>query len=97
MVVTRDNDGFMTNKDEWTREIAVEIAAEEGLTELTETHWKVVEYLQEVYSKTGALPTIRAIKKSGVVTIKEFYALFPGAPLKLASKISGLTKPASCV
>jgi len=97
MTVNRDNEGFMINKDEWNKEIALEIASEEGLTELSDTHWKVIDYLREVYEKTGSLPTIRAIKKSGVVTIKEFYALFPGAPLKLASKISGLTKPASCV
>jgi tRNA 2-thiouridine synthesizing protein E len=97
MKVSRDNDGFMLNKEEWTREIAVEIASEDGLSELTENHWKVIEYLQETYDKTGALPTIRAIKKSGVVSIKEFYDLFPGAPLKLASKISGLSKPSSCV
>ena len=97
MKVNRDNEGFMTNKDEWTKEIAIEIAKDEGLNELNESHWKVVEYLQSVYKKTGTLPSIRAIKKSGVVTVKEFYALFPGAPLKLASKISGLTKPSSCV
>jgi len=97
MTVNRDNEGFMINKDEWSKEIALEIASEEGLSELNDTHWKVIDYLRGVYEKTGSLPTIRAIKKSGVVTIKEFYALFPGAPLKLASKISGLTKPASCV
>ncbi len=97
MEVTRNNEGFLVNKDEWTREIAVEIAKEEGINELNEQHWKVIKYLQDTYNSTGALPTIRAIKKSGVVSIKEFYALFPGAPLKMASKISGLTKPASCV
>ncbi|MFZ4477791.1 MAG: TusE/DsrC/DsvC family sulfur relay protein [Saprospiraceae bacterium] len=32
-----------------------------------------------------------------MVDIKEFYALFPVAPLKTASKIAGIPKPASCI
>ncbi|MFK7844139.1 MAG: TusE/DsrC/DsvC family sulfur relay protein [Rhodothermales bacterium] len=31
------------------------------------------------------------------MTIKEFYGLFPGGPLKKASRIAGIPKPASCV
>jgi tRNA 2-thiouridine synthesizing protein E len=31
------------------------------------------------------------------VDIKEFYALFPNAPLKTATKIAGVPKPAGCI
>jgi tRNA 2-thiouridine synthesizing protein E len=41
--------------------------------------------------------TIRKIGKSGVVDIKEFYALFPVGPLKTATKIAGIPKPAGCI
>ena len=41
--------------------------------------------------------SVRGIKKSGVVDIKEFYTLFPGGPLKKATRISGVPKPKSCI
>jgi tRNA 2-thiouridine synthesizing protein E len=41
--------------------------------------------------------TIRSVGNSGITDIKGFYQLFPGAPMKKAAKIAGITKPASCV
>ena len=63
---------------------------------MTPRHFEVVDYLQDQYRKDIPL-SIRKIKTSGVVDIKEFYALFPGGPLKKAAKIAGIPKPASCV
>jgi tRNA 2-thiouridine synthesizing protein E len=40
---------------------------------------------------------MRKVGTSGVTDIKEFYALFPGGPLKKATKIAGIPKPVSCV
>jgi len=37
-----NEEGFLTNPSEWTKEIAVELAKEEGIEELTEAHWKVI-------------------------------------------------------
>ena len=45
----------------------------------------------------GEKLTIRRVGKSDVTTIKEFYDLFPGGPLKKASRIAGIPKPVSCV
>jgi tRNA 2-thiouridine synthesizing protein E len=88
-------DGYMTNSGQWTKEIAAEIAKEEGIT-LTEKHLAVIGYLRDRVAKGEAL-TIRSIGKSGIVDTKGFYELFPGAPLKKATKIAGVAKPASCV
>ena len=85
----------MLDKNLWTKEIAKAIAQEENI-ELTEKHFEVIEFLRDRVSKGEAL-TIRSIGKSGIVDIKGFYALFPGAPLKLATRIGGLPKPVSCV
>ncbi len=89
------DEGYMTSSSQWTKEIAVEIAKEEGIT-LTDKHFAVIEYLRDRVAKGEAL-TIRSIGKSGVVDTKGFYELFPGAPLKKATKIAGVAKPASCV
>ena len=42
-----NDEGFMTNPAEWTKEIAAEIAKEEGIAELTADHWKVIDYCRD--------------------------------------------------
>jgi dissimilatory sulfite reductase related protein len=89
------DEGYFTNPSQWTKEIAVEIAKEEGVT-LTDKHFEVLNYLRERFTKGEAL-SIRGINKSGIVEVKDFYAMFPGAPLKKSTKIAGIPKPESCV
>lgn len=96
-VVDVDDEGYMTDHSQWTREVAAAIAREEGIAELGPAHWKVLEYMQKELKENGAVPTIRKINKSGVVTTKELYDLFPGGPAKKAAKIAGLAKPVGCV
>ncbi len=88
-------EGYMTDLNQWTPEIARALAAEEGI-ELTDKHFMVLRYLQDQVRSNIPL-TIRRVGNSGVTTIKEFYALFPGAPLKKASRIAGVPKPVSCI
>ncbi|MDP4292210.1 MAG: TusE/DsrC/DsvC family sulfur relay protein [Bacteroidota bacterium] len=95
VVLDVNDEGYLLNKNQWNKEIAREIAKEENL-ELTDKHFEVIAYLRDKVEK-GETLTIRAIGKSGIVDIKGFYTLFPGAPLKLATKIGGLPKPVSCV
>jgi tRNA 2-thiouridine synthesizing protein E len=89
------DEGYMNDPKQWTKEIAIEMAKEEGM-ELNEDHFKVLEFIRNRFAKGDAL-TIRSIGNSGIVDIKGFYQLFPGAPLKKASKIGGIPKPSSCV
>ena len=88
-------EGFLTDINEWDKTVAEEIAQEEGIA-LDAEHWPVLEYLQTQHKNEVAL-TIRKVGKSGVIDIKGFYALFPGGPLKKASKIAGIPKPVSCI
>ena len=92
-----NDEGFLTNAAEWTKEIAVEIAKEEGIAELTDTHWKVIDFCRANAAGTGAAPTLRAITNGSGVSTKEVFALFPKGPAKKVAKISGLGKPEGCV
>jgi len=92
-----DGDGFMTNPLQWTKDVAAALAREEGLAELTAAHWKVIEYLQKELKENGAVPTVRKINKSGIISTKELYEIFPGGPAKKAARIAGLAKPVGCV
>jgi tRNA 2-thiouridine synthesizing protein E len=91
------DEGYLVSAAEWTREMAAEIAAGEGIAALGESHWKVISYLQSETKATGTMPSIRKLKATGVMPTKELYELFPDGPLKKAAKIAGLPKPASCV
>lgn len=91
-----NEEGYLTDFSQWDKEIAVTIAKEEGVGDLTPEHWNIIDYLQDQHKKEIPL-SIRKIGKSGVVDIEKFYALFPQGPLKKATKIAGIPKPASCI
>jgi len=95
VTVDVNEEGYFTTPSQWTREIAAAMAAEENL-ELTDIHYQVLEYLRDKFAKSEGL-TIRGIGKSGIVKVKDFYKLFPGAPLKKSTKLAGIPKPASCI
>lgn len=95
IMIDVNDEGYLTNSSQWTPEVAKAIAKEEGL-ELTDKHFEMLNYLRTQVEKGIAL-TIRAVGKSGVVDIKGFYELFPGAPLKKSTKIAGVPKPTSCI
>lgn len=90
-----NEEGYFTNPAQWTKEIGAEIAKEEGIT-LTDKHYAIIEWLRNKHNSGEAL-SIRSINHSGVIDVKTFYQLFPGAPLKKATKIAGIPKPSSCV
>jgi TusE/DsrC/DsvC family sulfur relay protein len=92
-----DPEGFLLDHEEWTRDLAEEIAHENGIPELTPRHWQVVEFMRKRFLDTGTAPSIRALGKESGVPIKELYELFPKGPAKLAAKIGGIPKPRGCI
>ena len=93
--ITVNEEGYLINFSQWDEEVG-EALADEANVPLTQRHWEVLKYLQNEQRNQVAL-SIRRVGKSGVVDIKEFYQLFPIAPLKTATKIAGIPKPASCI
>ncbi len=89
------DDGYFVDPLQWTKEIALELAKEVNIS-LSEQHFEVIDFIREKFLK-GEAVTIRTIGKSGIVDVKGFYRLFPGAPLKKAAKVSGIPKPESCI
>ena len=95
--VDLDAEGFLTDPSQWNEEIALEIARENGIQELTDRHWLVVRFMRDRYLETGTAPSIRALGKESGVPIKELYELFPKGPAKLAAKVGGIPKPRGCI
>ncbi len=92
-----DEDGFIQDPDAWDEAVAVDLAKTEGVDELTEDHWIVVNYLREYYLEYNMAPMIRKLCKSTNFKLKEIYDLFPSGPAKGACKVAGLPKPTGCV
>ncbi|MDR3699357.1 MAG: TusE/DsrC/DsvC family sulfur relay protein [Candidatus Sulfopaludibacter sp.] len=92
-----DEDGFLEEPGVWTKEVATDFAGCEGVTELTENHWKVINYLRNYYLQFGIAPMIRKLCKETGFKLNEIYAMFPSGPAKGACKLAGLPKPTGCV
>jgi TusE/DsrC/DsvC family sulfur relay protein len=92
-----DEDGFMQEPDKWNQDVAAALATTEGVSEMTDEHWKVVNYLREYYLKFGIAPMIRKVCKETGFPLKKIYELFPSGPAKGACKVAGLAKPTGCV
>ena len=88
-------EGYLNDFSQWNKDVAKEIAKQEGI-ELTDKHWEVINWIQEQVKNDVPL-SVRGVKKSGVIDIKQFYDLFPGGPLKVSTKIAGVPKPKSCI
>ncbi|HEY3560628.1 MAG TPA: TusE/DsrC/DsvC family sulfur relay protein [Kribbella sp.] len=91
-----DSEGFMTQFDEWTEELAVELAARIGI-ELTDEHWKAIRFLREDYPTHGETATIRRVSTLAGIPVKQLFVLFPGKPAKKMAYVAGLPKPRGCV
>jgi dissimilatory sulfite reductase related protein len=91
-----NEEGYMTNPAQWNKDIAAELAKEEGL-QLSDAHWKIIEFCRQKAAETGAAPTLRTITSNAGVTTKELFTLFPKGPAKKVAKIAGLGKPEGCV
>ena len=92
-----DEDGFIQQPELWNEAVAAALAKTEGVDELTEEHWKLVNYLRDYYLEFGIAPMIRKLCKATAFKLKKVYELFPSGPAKGACKVAGLPKPTGCV
>ncbi len=92
-----DEDGFLQDPQIWNEVAAADFATSEGVSDLTEEHWKVIKYLRDYYLQFGIAPMIRKLCKETGFPLKRIYELFPSGPAKGACKLAGLPKPTGCV
>jgi len=94
--VTVDDEGFLTEYEEWDEELGTVLATNIGI-EMTDDHWRVVEFLREDFVDQGETATLRRVSTVGGVPTKELFVLFPKKPAKKMSYVAGLPKPAGCI
>jgi len=91
-----DDEGFLTEYDEWDKDLAKVLAANIGI-DMTDEHWKVIDFLRADFKAQGETPTTRRVDTVGGFPTKSQFALFPKKPAKKMSYIAGLPKPHGCV
>jgi len=101
--IDTDEEGYLVNLSDWSKEVAEHIAAEEKVA-LTENHWEVINFLRDYYNEYQIAPAVRVLTKAigkqfgeEKGNSKYLYDLFPYGPAKQACKIAGLPKPTGCV
>ena len=95
--VTVDDEGYLADRNDWTPELADLLAKEEGIADLTDRHWAVINFARDDFEAKGETPGLRRISKQAEVPTKELYKLFPKGPGKKVARIAGLSKPEGCV
>ncbi len=91
-----DNEGFLLNRDDWTEELAVELAEQDEF-EMDEQVMQFIREARSMYDNDGVVPPIRIFAKKQGVSTKELYNIFKKGPMKLICKWGGLPKPTGCV
>jgi tRNA 2-thiouridine synthesizing protein E len=97
VTVDIDENGYMTDHKAWNKDIAAAFAKEQGIDELNDRHYIVIEFMRKEFEENGTGPSIRKLNKQSGVNTKELYELFPGGPAKKAALIAGIPKPQGCV
>jgi tRNA 2-thiouridine synthesizing protein E len=95
--VELNDEGFFVDPEQWTEDMAPELARREGIDELTDAHWTVLRFVRNEYLTKGTGPTVRMLGKTSGVPVKELYQLFPKGPAKVAARIAGIPKPRGCI
>jgi tRNA 2-thiouridine synthesizing protein E len=94
--VQTDPEGYLANREDWSEELANELATQLGLA-LGDDHWTVLNAARAIDAESGASPGLRKISKRSETPIKAIYKLFPDGPAKAIAKIAGIPKPKSCL
>lgn len=91
-----NEEGFLTQYDEWNEQIGAELAKNIGV-EMTDEHWTLVRWLREDFREKGETATTRRVQSVGGFATKKQFELFPKKPAKKMAYIAGLPKPHGCV
>jgi len=92
-----DNDGFLVEMTQWSREIAEKLALKNDLGPLSEDHWKIIEYVKDYYQVHHQGPPIVKIGQATGFTPRRICELFPCGVARGAYRLAGLPRPSGCL
>jgi len=98
LILKVDEEGFLIDRDDWTKNAMLELALAEGVI-LTSAHVKYIMAAREMYADNRTVPSIREFAKHFGMSRKarELYQLFETSPMKRIAKWGGLPKTHGCL
>lgn len=101
--IETDAEGYLARLDECSEEVADYLAKEDDL-ELTDEHWKLLNWIRSYYQENGTAPNLRVMQKLLKDELgeewsdkKRLFELFPYGPAKQGARYAGMPKPTGCV
>jgi len=96
-----DDEGYLIDPEQWSENLARDIAAHEGLT-LDDEHWAVIAFMRAYYADRQVAPDARFVVKHlaehmgyGARARARLFELFPYGYVKQACKVAGMKRPRS--
>ena len=91
-----DSEGFVLDPQQWSEEVAEDLAREIGINILEDTHWRIIRFIRHYYLQNGRSPLHREFKKGVAMSLIEIESIFPGGIKHGARRLAGLPNPKSC-
>jgi TusE/DsrC/DsvC family sulfur relay protein len=96
----RDTEGYIVNPEDWSENLAEELAVEEDL-KLTAEYWPVICFMRKYWERHKVAPDVRHVIKHLVEdhgfdkkpAKQHLFKLFPYGYVKQACKIAGMQRP----
>lgn len=95
-----DDEGYLVDPNDWTKAVSEELASQENI-DLSEEHWKIIEFMREYYDQHRIAADARFVIKllsdelgygrKGART--RLYQLFPYGYAKQTCRIAGMKRP----
>lgn len=86
-----DEDGFLVDPQQWTPQLADQLAANAALPQLGDTHFRTIDFLRDKYLSLGAIPPMRQTCRKIGLGRYEIKRLFGGC--RQLWRIAGLPNP----
>ncbi len=71
-----DDEGFMTQYDEWTEDLGAALAAQIGI-KMSAEHWKAIRFLRDDFPEHGETATLRRVATVGGIPTKQLFDSLP--------------------
>lgn len=92
-----DWEGFFWDPEDWSEEIAAELAKESDIALLDESQWQVIRFMREFYFYHGRAPMNKDLKEGTKMSLLALEGLFAQGIRLGARRLAGLPNPKACL
>ena len=96
MTAPVDKEGYLVNPEDWSEELAAQLAQGEGIA-LGEEHWVIIRFMRAYWEEHQIAPdarhAIKALSEATGADRNRMFELFPFGYVQQACKIAGMKRP----